>query len=167
MPSEGWRKGNPTIQVERTCYFCGGKFKIWPSVLGRHKDKARIACSRKCRNEHLSRWIDDRRYKSTSGYIMVPKEGNPKSSKLRDMVYEHRVIAEQILGRKLATEEEIHHLNGKRDDNRPENLLVVDSRKHKHSPRAPSIVVCPECSRHIIVTPIEGMVLGKEIMTNA
>ena len=45
-------------------------------------------------------------------------------------VFVHRLVMEEILGRYLQPGETVHHINGDRFDNRPENLQVVTHREH-------------------------------------
>jgi hypothetical protein len=42
----------------------------------------------------------------------------------------HRLIAEEKIGRRLLRTEHVHHLSGVKDDNRPENLEVVEAGDH-------------------------------------
>jgi hypothetical protein len=51
--------------------------------------------------------------------IRVPDHPRARASKY---VFEHILVAEELLGRFLEADESIHHRNGVRDDNRPENL---------------------------------------------
>ena len=42
----------------------------------------------------------------------------------------HRDVVEEQLGRKLRSDEVVHHVNGDRGNNDPENLLVVNGSEH-------------------------------------
>jgi uncharacterized protein (DUF1330 family) len=53
-----------------------------------------------------------------------------KNNNWRGYVYEHIVVAEKYLGRHLLKNEVVHHLDGSRDNNRNENLLVLLRDQH-------------------------------------
>ena len=44
--------------------------------------------------------------------------------------YEHRAKIEKIIGRKLLYDEEVHHINGKKWDNRRTNLALLNREVH-------------------------------------
>ena len=68
------------------------------------------------------------RYRTSSGYIVFILDGEAKGKKHSNQrVSEHRLVMEQHLGRGLVAEEEVHHINGIRDDNRLENLELWSS----------------------------------------
>lgn len=62
----------------------------------------------------------DRTY--SNGYALILQPNHPRANKHTGRVREHIVIMEEILDRSLMSHEEVHHKNGIRDDNRPENL---------------------------------------------
>jgi hypothetical protein len=47
---------------------------------------------------------------------------HPRARNNGRYVFEHILVMEEILGRYLFPEESVHHRNGIRDDNRPQNL---------------------------------------------
>jgi len=66
---------------------------------------------------------------ASNGYILVKAPEHPLAD-VRGYVYEHRLVAEQILGRPLRQGEVIHHLDGNKQNNSPDNLRIEHSIAH-------------------------------------
>lgn len=98
------------------CKHCGVEFKDRS-----HGSRTRIYCSRRCANfatpsrSKLGSPGDRKFIQGRSGYVMLTGERGIKG-------LEHRFVMEEMLGRKLLPNETVHHKNGIRHDNRPENL---------------------------------------------
>lgn len=94
------------------------------------------------RGEKNPNWMGGR-YKTRDGYIEVYLYSSDffyPMADCRGYVFEHRLIMAQHLGRCLLKTEQVHHINGIRDDNRIENLLLLSPSEHRIK-----TMVCAEC----------------------
>jgi HNH endonuclease len=74
------------------------------------------------------------RYTTEEGYIRLHTVSGKQ-------ILEHRLVMEQKIGRPMLPTETVHHRNGIRSDNRPENLELRVGQHGKGS-----TVHCPTCS---------------------
>lgn len=129
---------------------CHTKGNYRPSRTGeRHSEESRKkmadANTGKFLRENSSQWKGGRYYSSTGYvYVMVDTLDPKKQMLARDMligrrnqryILEHRVNAAAKLGRTITHSEVVHHLNGVKDDNRPENLTVQSRKGHSQAHR--------------------------------
>lgn len=139
-----------------TCPICGKRFHLKPYSVNRAKTHH---CSKKCfyeskkesfkgENNHqyglkgkLNPTWHGGRKKNRYGYWQVQALNHPFGRGTSSYVLEHRLVAEKYLltdensveinGEKYLSEQyEVHHINGVRDDNRPENLIVMKKGDH-------------------------------------
>ncbi len=90
------------------------------------------------------------RSRTPYGYIQVTlSPGDPfmTMAQSRGYVLEHRLVMARQLGRPLLPSESVHHINGIKDDNRPENLEL---RIGKHGTGV--AMVCADCGSHNVRT---------------
>lgn len=117
------------------------KICLWCKVTFNSPHSKYDFCSEDCRKYSFSskmkifldipQCLEDasRKLDKILGYVRVYVPMHPEANTW-GYVYEHRVIAEQMIGRRLEPDEIVHHKNGKRWDNRVENLEVMDKIEH-------------------------------------
>lgn len=65
--------------------------------------------------------------RASQGYILIRVGPDHHLADVRGYAYEHRLVAEEKLGRRLLPGEQIHHRDGDKANNDPGNLEVVGS----------------------------------------
>ena len=88
-------------------------------MCGNNKDIRSKTCE-KCRVYSKCNWKGGKTT-TANGYVYVYTPEHPNSN-MRGYVMEHRLVMEDKLGRFLTQKENVHHINGIRDDNRLDNL---------------------------------------------
>jgi hypothetical protein len=120
---DSWGRKNRKIE-DKKCLNCSKVFRPYNQIVK--------TCSRECGYSIRKNGAETRRkkeswYTNKKGYI----QGHiwvDEHTKI--FVKQHRHFMEIHLGRKLLSTEDVHHINGIKDDNRIENLKVINHSEH-------------------------------------
>lgn len=103
----------------KICKVCGIEY------LSKHPKGSGPYCSHKCHRRDVQKpFIYRQGYK----YLFIPD--HPCATK-QGYYKEHRYIMEQHIKRVLKKNEIVHHINHIRDDNRIENLMILNNSEHR------------------------------------
>lgn len=72
---------------------------------------------------------------ASNGYVLVRVGTDHHLADVRGYAYEHRLVAEKKIGRRLLPTEDVHHRDGNKQNNAPENLDVVTRAEHRFEHR--------------------------------
>lgn len=103
---------------------CCVTFYVYPSDI----ERGRKYCSQRCTKDEQRKPFYGNKSTGKDGYVRVKMPDHPNANK-DGRLMEHTLVMSQVLGRPLRPDEEVHHLNGVRGDNRPNNLELWDRSK--------------------------------------
>lgn len=93
---------------------------------------------------------------ASNGYVLIRVGRDHHLSDVRGYAYEHRLVAEMKIGRRLLKGEIVHHIDGDKQNNADENIEIKPSRAHHalehrvrrtdlRTPEQPNPTVTCEC----------------------
>ncbi|RYD38954.1 MAG: HNH endonuclease [Verrucomicrobiaceae bacterium] len=100
------------------CQLCGSEFSV-----ERYREFKAKYCGWTCKQTagaQASALVNIERYRGTGTVGYIKERG----------VHQHRVVAARTLGRPLKRGEIVHHIDGNKHNNSPENLQVMTQSRH-------------------------------------
>ena len=132
------------------CAWCGKEIRTFPCKIKKHN-----FCSRRCLAEFSNKSKNPEGYRNLKNYAGMSRHmselnrvlnpgrmnfatraklsaarrgnGSGKTYTKSFGVHTHRVVAARMLGRQLPPGEVVHHIDGNKRNNRPDNLMVFEN----------------------------------------
>jgi len=118
------------------CARCG---KIVTRRAATFKNKKRFFCSPECTRAAARESLAEKHphgpnfkggtYVTSNGYRLVLHPDHPDAD-AKGYIFEHRFVMSEVLGRLLSETEIVHHRDGDKLNNAPENLEIIDRSSH-------------------------------------
>lgn len=122
---------DPNIATTAVCISCGSTFVLsnFQRYRLKKKSSAKSFCSAICYHKYKigqgnPKWRGGKT--KFDGYIYRYSPNHPHATK-KGYVAEHRLVMESIIGRFLLPTESVHHIDGNKENNSPENLMLMKS----------------------------------------
>lgn len=145
----------------RICPVCNKEFYVAKWQIEDTKRNQGTYCSVECKNKSITGM---KFHMAETPQLVIPHAqgyilewvGYDYPNNKSGRVLQHRLIMERHLGRYLNNNEEIHHINGIKTDNRIENLKIVTPSIHQKlyhkdrlilQPKPKTTIYCPECGK--------------------
>lgn len=107
------------LKVRLICEKCGAEFEVQP-----HRATRAKYCGLSCKQSAITRARNFSNRGTGIGYVKFNGR------------HEHRIVAESKLGRSLLPGEIVHHIDGNKKNNSPDNLSVMFQSEHVRLHRA-------------------------------
>ena len=120
------------LDENKSAVWIAKQYKCHPSTVQLYLKKVGIPA---IGNEHRGSGSESNHWKGgvvlrTGGYLAEMRKGHPRANSA-GYVFQHILVMESMIGRHLFDDEVVHHKNGNKGDNNPDNLQLMKDSEHR------------------------------------